>query len=310
MKKAASQFSCCHDKTHVTISFQIHYKKGVCMMSNEEIVRKIQENVNVKENMFLLYENNKGMIYKTIKKYAYIDRMTDIDDLMQQAYISMVKAIDGYDRENDALFISYATKVIKTDIKRYLDNTGRSMRLPVHVQEKIYKYNRLTSYFLAEYNREPTRKEYLVNMEMSERQFESLLKTMQVSSVSSLDAPIEEELTMTDIIPDRKDEMAAAERKIDKERLSVTLWDAVHDVVKDDDVVDILKARYIDGCTLKAAGQRHGLTMDGIRTRHDKAIGKLRKNKKITQMGIEEGAYRPLAPTRAEHLFKGFHYGY
>ncbi|MDD3185542.1 MAG: sigma-70 family RNA polymerase sigma factor [Anaerostipes sp.] len=258
-------------------------------MDNESIVKQIRQGNNIKYNMEILYNQNKGIIYNTVKKFAYIDRMTDIDDLMQQAYISMVKAIDGYDRENDTLFISYATKVIKTDIKRYLDNTGRSMRLPVHVQEKIYKYNRLTSYFLAEYNREPTRKEYLVNMEMSERQFESLLKTMQVSSVSSLDAPIEEELTMTDIIPDRKDEMAAAERKIDKERLSVTLWDAVHDVVKDEHTTKVMQKRYKTSKTIKEIGHDMDMKPTEVRTLHDKGIRKLRMSRQIKNIAQDNG---------------------
>ena len=54
-------------------------------MTNEQLVAQIQGGLDVKENMQQLYLQNKGMIYRMVKKYRNIDNMPDIDDMMQQA---------------------------------------------------------------------------------------------------------------------------------------------------------------------------------------------------------------------------------
>ena len=89
-------------------------------MDNETLVKLIQQGQDVKENMGRLYEHNKGLIYRIIKRYAYIDCMTDTEDLMQQAYIFLVEAVEGYEPRPDALFFTYAAKVIGGKIKRYM----------------------------------------------------------------------------------------------------------------------------------------------------------------------------------------------
>ena len=108
-------------------------------MTNEQLVAQIQGGLDVKENMQQLYLQNKGMIYRMVKKYRNIDKMTDIDDLMQQAYLGLVEAVDRYEPEKGVLFLSYATYWIVQSVKRYLEQCGRVMYLPAHTQEKVYK---------------------------------------------------------------------------------------------------------------------------------------------------------------------------
>ena len=129
-------------------------------MTNEQLVAQIQGGLDVKENMQQLYLQNKGMIYRMVKKYRNIDKMTDIDDLMQQAYLGLVEAVDRYEPEKGVLFLSYATYWIVQSVKRYLEQCGRVMYLPAHTQEKVYKYNQVTGSYLSQYNREPTDEEY------------------------------------------------------------------------------------------------------------------------------------------------------
>lgn len=225
-------------------------------MDNETLVKLIQQGQNVKENMGKLYEQNKGLIYHIIKRYAYIDCMTDTEDLMQQAYIFLVEAVEGYEPRTDALFFTYAAKVISSKIKRYLDETGRSMRIPVHMQEKIYKYHQIRSHFLGEFDREPTDQEYQLYMELSEKQLASLRKYMRITALKSIEEPIGEELTISDTIVDSGADMEAVEQDIDNERLSVTLWEAVGAAISNIQDLQVLEDRYKNGCTLKECGKR------------------------------------------------------
>ena len=258
-------------------------------MDNETLVKLIQQGQDVKENMGRLYEQNKGLIYRIIKKYAYIDCMTDTEDLMQQAYIFLVEAVEGYEPRPDALFFTYAAKVIGGKIKRYLDETGRSMRIPVHMQEKIYKYHQIRSHFLGEFDREPTDQEYRLYMELSEKQLASLRKYMHITTLKSIEEPIGEELTISDTIVDSGADMETVERDIDNKRLSVSLWEAVGAAISNAQDLQVLEDRYKDGCTLKECGERQGVTIEAARTREKRAMRKLRSNRKIREIGEAEG---------------------
>ncbi|MDO4943403.1 MAG: sigma-70 family RNA polymerase sigma factor [Lachnospiraceae bacterium] len=261
-------------------------------MTNELLVREIQQGNNVKMNMEQLYNQNKGMIYQLVKKYRNIDRMTDIDDLMNQAYIGLVDAVEHYNSDNDVLFMTYAPYRIGKNIKLYLDQCGHSMSLPIHMQHKIYKYNQAVGYFLATYNREPTDKELCWYLELTQKQLVSLRKTMHISAVCSIDSPINsdgEQLTIVDTIRTETDDMEAVEESIDREHLSFTLWDAVHEAVKNAAEISALELKYKDCCTLKETGEQLGVTSSRARNMHDRAMKKCRTNRKIIDIGQSEG---------------------
>lgn len=263
-------------------------------MNNEELVLKIQKGENIKVNMEKLYSANKGLIYQTVKKYAYIDKMTDINDLMQQAYEPLYKAALNFKPCKGITFITYALQYIKGNIKRYLDDVGHSVRLPVHMQEKIYKYHQVRSHFMGEFDREPTEGEYLSCMDMTEKQLFSLRKTMQIDSLKSIDEPIGKELTISDTIVDPVADMEVVEQKIDKIRLSIVLWDAVEEIIKDSEKVNILKSRYKEQRTLKECGKRYGLTLDMVYNREKRSLKKLRSNRKIREIGEAEEIVKPI----------------
>lgn len=269
-------------------------------MDNETLVQQIKQGYDVKENMGLLYEQNKGLIYKIAKKYRYIDLMTDIEDLMNQGYIALVETVDKYDPAAGASFATFATRCIGQSIHRYLDNTGRSMRLPVHIQERIYKYNQVTSHFLAEYNREPTDQEYMRWLNMSEKQLHSLRKTMHITAVESIEKPLDEDMTIADAIADPGADMEVMEDHIDKDQLKQSLWPAVKKAVKDVDDLDILISRYQEGCTLKEAGRRKGVTADQARFRQSRALRQLRSSRTIIELGKSEGLFHSPEPSRSE----------
>lgn len=258
-------------------------------MTNEQLVAQIQGGLDVKENMQQLYLQNKGMIYRMVKKYRNIDKMTDIDDLMQQAYLGLVEAVDRYEPEKGVLFLSYATYWIVQSVKRYLEQCGRVMYLPAHTQEKVYKYNQVTGSYLSQYNREPTDEEYCCWLELTQKQLDSLRHTMRISRVESIERPLDEEFTIGDTIVARNGDMEAVEDAIAYEQLTYTLWDAVHSAVKDKKDIESLELKYKEGCTLKEASERMGCTPERVRIRQNKAMRKLRSNRKIMEIGEEEG---------------------
>lgn len=262
-------------------------------MDNETLVLKIQQGEDIKKNMQQLYDQNYYLLRKTAKKYSNIDSMTDIDDLMQELYIPLYEAVISYKQGNGATFISYALVCISRHLKKYLDDVGRVVRVPVHEQQKIYKYNQVSSYFMRTQNRKPTDREFMVYLELTQKQLDSLKRSMGIMSVSSTEEIIQEDIKIGDTIADDAADMAQVEDKIDKDRLTVTLWAAVSEAVTDPKNYQVIEDRYKRGCTLKECGERLGVNGESARVRESKAMRQMRNNKRIKEIGEAEGIIRP-----------------
>ena len=262
-------------------------------MNNEELVLRIQQGEDVKKNMEKLYDQNYYLLRKTAKKYSNIDSMTDIDDLMQELYIPLYEATISYKADNGATFISYALVCISRHLKKYLDDVGRVIRVPVHTQEKVYKYNQVSSYFMRTHNRKPTDQEFRAYLELTQKQLDSLKRSMGIMSVSSTEDKILEDIKIDDMIADHTADMELIEDKIDHERLTTSLWAAVGEAVSDSDDFQVIEDRYIHGCTLEECGKALGIDKAKARTRENRAIRQLRNSDKVREIAEHEGIIRP-----------------
>lgn len=262
-------------------------------MDNEELVLRIQQGEDIKKNMQQLYNQNYYLLRKTAKKYSSIDSMTDIDDLMQELYIPLYEATISYKPGNGATFISYALVCISRHLKRYLDDVGRVIRVPIHTQEKIYRYNQVSSYFMRTHNRKPTDREFMAYLELTQKQLDSLKRSMGIMSVSSTEEIIQEDIKIGDTIADDTADMTLIENKIDHERLTTSLWAAVSEAVSDSDDFQVLEGRYIYGRTLKECGEALGIDKTKARTRENRAIRQIRKSDKVREIAEHEGIIKP-----------------
>lgn len=257
-------------------------------MDNEELVLKIQQGEDIKKNMQQLYDQNYYLLRKTAKKYSSIDSMTEIDDLMQELYIPLYEATISYKPGNGATFITYALTCISRHLKKYLDDVGRVIRVPVHEQQKIYKYNQVSSYFMRTHNRKPTDREFMAYLELTQKQLDSLKRSMGIMSVSSTEEIIQEDIKIGDTIADHTADMALIEDKIDHERLTTSLWAAVSEAVGDSDDFQVIEGRYIYGRTLKECGEALGIDKTKARTRENRAIRQIRKSDKVREIAEHE----------------------
>ena len=269
--------------------------RGV-IMNNEELALRIQQGEDVKKNMQQLYDQNYYLLRKTAKKYSNIDSMTDIDDLMQELYIPLYEATISYKADNGATFITYALTCISRHLKRYLDDVGRVIRVPVHTQEKIYKYNQVSSYFMRIHNRKPTDREFRAYLELTQKQLDSLKKDMGVLWVDSTETKIADNMTIDEVLEDKTayKSMEEVEESIDRDRLSTSLWEVIHEVVKDPTDVQVLEDRYKHNDTLKECGNNIGVTTERARVRESRAMRQLRNNRKIKEIGEAEGIVKPI----------------
>lgn len=245
-------------------------------MTNEELVEQIQNGVNVQENLGLLYEQNIGFITKIVKPYS---AYAELDDLMQEAYLGMHKAVEGFDASKGHTFITYCAYHIKKTCIRYIDNYSRTNRIPVWMLQKISDYKRL----LAEHHGNVSEEIIMNEMNMSKKQFDFMMKTMHQESVLSIDKPIhtkeDDNLTIGDCIADTSDIEQNAIESDCKSRI----WEIINDVLNDRQK-DIITSYFLNQQDFKTIAKTMGVTYQRITQIKEKALSILKEIKELQDL--------------------------
>ena len=168
-------------------------------MTNEELVKLIQEGVNVRENMGILYEQNTGFIRKVC--FPFTERV-DLDDLMQESYFALSDAVRDFDSKLGFTFLSYAKWKIRRYCLKYVKTHGNTKRIPEYMQDRIRKYKEL----IQEFGCVPDEQIILQRMNLTKEQYELMLLTMFQKNVVCIDEPLSDDgLSYADTIADDSD---------------------------------------------------------------------------------------------------------
>jgi RNA polymerase primary sigma factor len=198
-------------------------------------------------------------------------------DLVSEGNIGLMKAVERFDPMKGGKLSTYASWWIKQSIKRALANQSKTIRLPVHLVDKIGKIRRVAAQMTEELGREPSNDELAEELGLSEAKV-AHLKNVAVRP-ASLDAKIstDDDTAFGDLVSDdRAEDPFAALRDKD-------LRDEVGDLL---DVLDprerkIIAFRFGLGGgkerTLEEVGRKFGVTRERIRQLQNIALLKMRK---------------------------------
>ena len=198
-------------------------------------------------------------------------------DLISEGNIGLMKAVERFDPKKGGKLSTYGSWWIKQSIKRALANQSKTIRLPVHLVDKISKMRRIAMRLQEELGREPTDEELADELDVTAAR----VRQMRLAAIrpASLDAPIgdDDSNNFSEVVEDEN----AATPYEDLEDKTVT--GMLQDMVKHLDAREATILRYrfgLDGGTektLEEVGEKFGVTRERVRQIQNLALRKLRK---------------------------------